>query len=74
MPDYNALIKSLEQAELHCRKAEEALVPIPKIKQVDAYLLGMLQAIRLVLLDAKRAAKSAARAKPTDVKSVPTKT
>lgn len=63
MPEYEKLISNLEHAEKHCRAAEASLVPIAKVKQVDAYLLGLLQAMRLILADAKKAASAANRSK-----------
>lgn len=61
MPNYLKLLENLEQVDSFCRKAEESLVPIAKLKQVDAYMLGLLQSLRVTLNEAKKAAKTAAR-------------
>lgn len=61
MPDYSKLLESLEGAEQCLRTADSALVPLYKVTQIDAYILGLTQAARLILYDAKKAAKSAAR-------------
>lgn len=61
MPDYENIISNIEHALAHCRKAEESMVPIAKVKQVDSYLLGLLQAARLVLTDVRKAANQAAK-------------
>lgn len=61
MPDYDALVSNLENAERHVKQAEEALTPIVKIKQIDSYLLGLLRSMHLILQEAKKVTGAASR-------------
>lgn len=61
MTDYVKIIVSIEHAKICVRRAEEAMVPISQVKQVQAYILGLLQSVNLTLDEAKKAAQAAER-------------
>ena len=61
MPEYDKIIANLEHADAHTRKCEEAMIPLSRVKQVDAYILGLLQSIHLLIGEATKAAHAAER-------------
>jgi len=61
MPNYPKLIEHLDKAQQECRRAMADLTPIAKVKQVDAYVLGLLQSIEMILKAAKKAVEAAVK-------------
>jgi hypothetical protein len=53
MPDFNQILMHVEAAERELKQATDSMVPIDKIRQVDAYVLGILRG-GLVLVRAAR--------------------
>lgn len=68
LTNYEKLASYLESAQQSCRKAEESMAPLASVKQVDAYLFGMLQAVKLILADARKAAMTANKAKKSPIR------
>lgn len=68
MPDYDGLTTHIGAAEREIKLAREQLVPINSIRQIEAWVLGHLNAATVVLSAARDAITQAKEAQAKDKK------